>query len=139
MGYNTTVVIVNDALEAIAEDPNFGKELKTAILKAVSKSQCPVHVSAGCYSIAASVIETHHADFDVLVRVGDNRGVVVEIKSPEQLGNPDEFVGVMEIAEAMSVSSQTVRNWIFSGRLPAEKISDRWVIRMVDFEKMVDR
>jgi hypothetical protein len=78
MGYNTTVVIMNDALGAIGDDPDFGKNLRNAVLKSVSKRDCPVRVSALGHSTAAMVIETHHADVEVLVRVGGNRGVVIE-------------------------------------------------------------
>jgi len=139
MGYNTTVVIMNDALGAIGDDPDFGKHLRAAVLRAISKKDCPVHVGALGHSTAALVIETHHADFEVLVRVGGNHGNVVNDTTPESPDDQDEVVGVMEVAEAMSVSSQTVRNRILSGRLRAEMISGRWVIRMRDFENMIDQ
>lgn len=80
MGFNTTVVVLNDALSQIRDDPDFGKRLYLAILE-VQRGK-PVHVAAhGERSIhcnAAQVIETHHADHDVLVRVGGNRGEVVK-------------------------------------------------------------
>jgi len=139
MGYNTTVVIMNDALGAIGDDPDFGKNLANAVCKAVSKKDCPVRVGALGHSTAALVIETHHADVEVLVRVGGNQGNVVNDTTPESPDDQDEVVGVMEVAEAMAVSSQTVRNRIFSGRLKAEMISGRWVIRMRDFENMIDQ
>lgn len=80
MGYNTTVVILNDALHFIEDDPDFGKRLADAV-KRVTKGK-PVYVSAhaksgGIHCNAATVIETHHADYDVTVRVGGNRGEVV--------------------------------------------------------------
>lgn len=139
MGWNTTVVIMNDALGAIGNDPDFGKNLANAVCKAVSKKDCPVRVGALGHSTAALVIETHHADVEVLVRVGGNQGNVVNDTTPELPDDQDEVVGVMEVAEAMAVSSQTVRNRIFSGRLKAEMISGRWVIRMRDFENMIDQ
>jgi len=81
MGYNTTVVVLNDALDVIASDPGFGKRLAQAIM-AVSRRSTPVDVAAhGDKSIhcnAATVIESHHADYDVLVKVGGNRGKVVD-------------------------------------------------------------
>jgi len=79
MGYNTTVVILNDALGAIAEDPGFGARLADAIRLAARGQQVSVAAcSERCiYSGAATVIESHHADHDVLVRVGGNRGEVV--------------------------------------------------------------
>ena len=75
MGFNTTVVVMNDALGDIASDPEFGARLARAI-QLVSRDK-PVVVSAGRYANAATVIETHHADYEVLVRVGGNRGEVV--------------------------------------------------------------
>jgi len=35
MGYNTTVVVMNDALGSIEKDPEFGKNLVRAVLRAV--------------------------------------------------------------------------------------------------------
>lgn len=80
MGYNSTVVILNDALHVIETDPEFGKRLADAVKRAVMGK--PVGVAAhsasgGIYCNAATVIETHHADYDVLVRVGGNRGEVI--------------------------------------------------------------
>ena len=75
MGWNTTVVVLNDALTDIRDDPEFGRKLYDACLEAVARK--PVDVSAGCHCNAATVIETHHADQMVLVRVGGNMGVVV--------------------------------------------------------------
>lgn len=135
MGYNTTVVIMNDALEAIGKDPEFGKNLKQAVLRAVSAKECPVRVGSLGHSTAAKVIETHHADVDVLIRVGGNQGIVVENTTTET--QDDAIIGVTDVAEAMSVSLQTVRNWISSGRLNAEMVSGRWVIRLSDFNNMV--
>lgn len=87
MGYNTTVVVLNDALEFIAGDPLFGDRLKDAVLEAGSTGK-RVDVEArlpggGVHCNAASVIETHHADFDVYVRVGGNYGEVVANSLPE--------------------------------------------------------
>lgn len=79
MGYNTTVVVLNDALSEIEQDPDFGKKLVRAIMQAGRGK--PVDVSArGTHCIhanAATVIESHHADYDVLVKVGGNTGIVV--------------------------------------------------------------
>lgn len=84
MGYNATVVVMNDALEEIARDPEFGRKLKYAIL-ALSLGDDPktgrpyreTNVSAGYHTNAAVAIETHHADYAVVVSVGNNQGSVL--------------------------------------------------------------
>lgn len=78
MGYNTTVVVMNDALGEIAEDREFGARLARAI-REVQRGKpvdVPAHGKHGVHCNAATVIETHHADYDVLVRVGGNVGRV---------------------------------------------------------------
>jgi hypothetical protein len=76
MGFNTTVVVLNDALHYIERDPDFGKKLVAAIMS-VGCYNKPVDVSAMGHRNAASVIECHHADHDVYVKVGGNYGEVV--------------------------------------------------------------
>lgn len=80
MGYNTTVVVINDALDYIAEDPLFGKRLAEAIKAAGHGGAVDVaahNTRGGIHCNAAIVIETHHANLDVRVRVGGNYGKVV--------------------------------------------------------------
>lgn len=90
MGFNTTVVVLNDALDQIETDPNFGKKLVAAIRKAGCYRK-PVDVSAGNHVNAASVIETHHADFDVVVAVGQNYGQVIsKYAGPEIAASPEK-------------------------------------------------
>ena len=80
MGWNTTVVVMNDALDCIRDDAEFGRRLYEAVLDA--RKGKPVDVAAhGKHAIhcnAATVIETHHADYDVTVVVGGNTGRVKE-------------------------------------------------------------
>lgn len=72
MGYNTTVVFLNDALGDIEYDPDFGKKLADAVLQ-VQRGKS-VDVSAGSHVNAATVIESHHADYYSAVLVGGNYG-----------------------------------------------------------------
>lgn len=80
MGFNTTVVVMNDALSAIESDSAFGERLVRAILE-VQRGK-PVDVAAhgrrSIHANAATVIESHHADYFVTVRVGMNSGEVVK-------------------------------------------------------------
>jgi len=72
MGYNTTVVVLNDALDQLEKDPDFGKKLAAGIRKAVFGK--PVIVSVGNHANPVEVIETHHADMTSVVAVGGNCG-----------------------------------------------------------------
>jgi hypothetical protein len=86
MGYNTTVVVLNDALSFIENDPEFGRNLARAIMEAATNGGKPVNVPArssrgGVHCNAATVIETHHADYSVLVKVGQNYGEALEVDS----------------------------------------------------------
>lgn len=71
MGFNTTVIVMNDAVDQIANDPDFGKKLAQAIMH-LSVDRKPGDVSAGNHVNAATVIENHHADNTTLVAVGGN-------------------------------------------------------------------
>ena len=78
MGYNTTVVVLNDAIGEIERDPEFGKNLGAAIRDLHTSRRLGrgrVDVRAGCHGNAASVIESHHADETAIVTVGGNCGI----------------------------------------------------------------
>lgn len=76
MGFNTTVLVLNDAVHQIENDPEFGKNLASAI-REVHGTADRIYVGAGGHVNAATVIETHHADSMVLVGLGGNRGIVL--------------------------------------------------------------
>jgi hypothetical protein len=80
MGYNTSVLILNDALGTIADDPLFGKRLVDAI-HAVQHGETvevpAVSTDGRCSCSAATVIETHHADGTSVVAFGGNYGQVI--------------------------------------------------------------
>jgi hypothetical protein len=67
---------MNDALHEIARDKEFGEKLAAAISGTISGRLKTTDVSAGGFVNAATVIETHHADFTYLVAVGGNFGTV---------------------------------------------------------------
>jgi len=73
MGYNTTIVVLNDALGNIGQDPDFGKNLEQACLMHRDR---PIDVSSYGFVSAARVIEQHHANGVVPVFVGANSGLV---------------------------------------------------------------
>lgn len=75
MGYNSTVVVMNDALHDIERDPDFSKKLVAAIAKAYNRGS--VNVSAGYHCNAATVIDSQHADVVSIIAVGGNHGSVL--------------------------------------------------------------
>jgi hypothetical protein len=78
MGYNSTVIVMNDALDMIAKDLDFGKKLAAAVLHLSVNDGKAIDVSAkngnSCYANAATVVESHHADITTLVAIGGNYG-----------------------------------------------------------------
>lgn len=103
MGYNTTVVVLNDALSFIEDDAEFGKRLVQAILEAGTSGRKKVTVAArssrgGIHCNAATVIESHHADHTVFVKVGGNFGEVVTMidKSPFKKGERAYYSKLMK-------------------------------------------
>lgn len=84
MGYNTSVIVLNDALETIAEDPYFGKRLRDAVHSVGVNDGKPIDIPAvspqgAIHCNAATVIETHHADCTSVVTIGGNCGQVLGI------------------------------------------------------------
>lgn len=78
MGWNTTVVVYNDALGAIKDDPEFGRKLAEAISRrsAGIRGDDPVDVPAGNHANAAMVVESHHADSTAVITVAGNLGIL---------------------------------------------------------------
>tara|TARA_Y100000310_G_scaffold341389_2_gene440370 strand:- start:586 stop:936 length:351 start_codon:yes stop_codon:yes gene_type:complete len=77
MGYNTTVIVYNDALNSIEDDKDFGKSLAKAVKSLSISDGRHVDVPSGCHCNAAMVVETHHADQTQVIAVGGNCGQVV--------------------------------------------------------------
>lgn len=75
MGFNTTVVIYNDALNSIKHDKEFGEKLYDAIMRNVGSNK-PESIDASC-SDAGQVIEQHHSSEYVTVKIGGNTGEVI--------------------------------------------------------------
>ena len=67
MGFNTTVMILNDHIDFIENDPQFGRRLADA-MRRMWVEEKPLDIGVG------KVIETHHADGLAAVVVGGNTG-----------------------------------------------------------------
>ena len=50
----------------------------------------------------------------------------------------ESFLTVAEVAKALKLNQQTVRNWIDQGSLPAVRVGRRVRIKRSDFERIVD-
>lgn len=69
MGFNSTLMVLNDRLGDIAKDTELGRKIADAInMRTIEDG--PVEVSPGL-----TVIETHHADAYVATAIGGNRSV----------------------------------------------------------------
>ena len=51
----------------------------------------------------------------------------------------DSFLTVAEVAAALRLNPQTVRNWIDQGSLPALRVGRRVRIRRSDFERLLEQ
>lgn len=73
MGFNSTIMILNDALHFIGDDKDFGRKVERAILD-LNLSPNPIDISSGTYINAAVAIEQHHSSMLMPVLVGCNYG-----------------------------------------------------------------
>ena len=78
MGFNTTIVIYNDALNSIKEDKNFGATLYDAIMENWRTKQNETFFTSFGHGsqTAGQVIEQHHSSSEVLVEMGGNTGKI---------------------------------------------------------------
>jgi putative molybdopterin biosynthesis protein len=57
---------------------------------------------------------------------------------PNDAAERQQFLTVQEIAGLLKLNSQTVRNWIGRGTLPAYRVGRRVRIRRADFEQLLE-
>lgn len=96
MGYNTAVIICNDQLQSIADDPNFGSKLKDTILDTRRvRPRGHENMNAanyGAYSVGA--LPPRHADDCQLVLVGRN-----SIQLVGQCWSSDPLEAIRQVAD----------------------------------------
>lgn len=49
----------------------------------------------------------------------------------------DELLTLPEISYTLGMNPSTVRLWVREGRLPAEKVGRKWMVRRADLEQML--
>ena len=52
--------------------------------------------------------------------------------------NPDRYLSVIEVAERLGFSDQTIVNWIRDGKLPALKIQRNYRIKQSDVDRLIE-
>jgi hypothetical protein len=99
MGFNTTVIVLNDALDQISKDDKFGEKIADAVgMLHVSREQ--IDIVFGNYGNAATVVETHHADGNAVVVVGGNMANVIDTVYIGHNHHQEE--GQLEILKALA-------------------------------------
>lgn len=92
MGYNTSMIVLNDALGDIAKDADFGAKVRDAVDELTLRMHVHgIDIHSGCSVNAATVIEYHHADETAIIAVGGNcASVLHETNGCDH--HEDEFV-----------------------------------------------
>ena len=49
----------------------------------------------------------------------------------------EKWVNIEDVAEHLSVTADTVRSWVRSGKLPANKVGKRYKFRLSEIDKLV--
>ncbi len=108
MGYNTTVIVLNDALHEIENDPLFGRKLGEAIARLSLGNKVVgdhgVDISAGSHVNAATAIESHHADYNAIVAVGGNCATVIGMTYGHHHRDEDKEVILRQLANELGFS-----------------------------------
>lgn len=74
MGFNSTLIVLNDALHTIEKDEEFGKNVAQAIHEQYGRRKEYVDIASNGHMNAASVLGSHHADEKHLFAIGGNTG-----------------------------------------------------------------
>ena len=71
MGWNTVVLVLNDAMSSVVNDKGFGQKVSDAVSE-VNMYHKPADISSGSFVNAATVISTEHANVRRLLLTGEN-------------------------------------------------------------------
>jgi hypothetical protein len=88
MGYNTVVLVLNDATDLIEQDQSFGSNLRSAIVESAARGKCrdiPAYSTNGraVHVNAATVLSCAHADVPQIMLVKQNYGWNLWKEMPE--------------------------------------------------------
>ena len=72
MGYNSTILVLNDRLHEIEGDPEFGKKVANAIRSHHVRNDRQPYITG-----QTTVIDVQHADTMQVIAVGGNTGRVI--------------------------------------------------------------
>ena len=89
MGWNATIVVLNDYLGSIERDPEFGKKLAAAISEQHMTRQ-PFDLAHG-----VTVVEQHHANDTSIVAVGGNTGTLLGYAAGYTHGKPEDKLRIL--------------------------------------------
>lgn len=77
MGFNTIVLVLNDGLDSIAKDPEYGQKVAQATARVGWHDDRGVDISSGNHVNASTVVSCAHADTVQLMAVGGNHVTVL--------------------------------------------------------------
>lgn len=100
MGYNTSMIVLNDALGSIEKDTEFGKKVANAVNLLHRANN--IDIPSGCNVNAATVVETHHADSTAILAFGGNNVSVLHETYGYRHNDPDFKLRLLkELAESL--------------------------------------
>lgn len=110
MGFNTTVLIQNDALSSIEKDKDFATALVNAILMLSSNCSLKYGIDVpaiadngkSVFANAATVLEQHHSSETTIVAVGGNYGTVLGHYCSHKHHEPEDKLAIVkELADGL--------------------------------------
>ena len=103
MGHNTSMLILNDALNSIKNDKEFGRKVHEAVCE-LSSGRGQIDISSGGHCNAATVVETHHADATSVVAFQGNLATVLAEHIYAYGDEPEEIRILKQLADKYGYS-----------------------------------
>lgn len=101
MGFNTTIVLMNDCLSDIKKDSELGSKIHRAVLDSYSEAK-PVDVAAMGSVNAMTVIESHHSSGMIPILIGGNCGIPMnDIYIPCPFDDKSELFLLKQLADKL--------------------------------------